>query len=314
MRGVVVCVLASIGISSVVVGPSDAAPATPVGSVKRAAAVNPLINPAIASIQPTQDAVVGVAHPIVVTFGAPVTDRAAAERAVAITTSPPMTGRFEWLDDTVLHWIPDQFWPAHSTIALSVGGIKTSFVTGAAVIGTANITEHKFTVTIDGAPPTELPSPHHRPYFGQPGVFPASMGRPEYPTPVGTYSVLAKERDVVMDSSSVGIPIDDPDGYLLDVEHAVRFTHRGLFVHSAPWAVNSLGHENVSHGCISLSPEDAEWYFNTVNIGDPIIVQENSIEVPRPAPAPEENAPAPAPGPADPPDFSVEVPRMITPP
>jgi lipoprotein-anchoring transpeptidase ErfK/SrfK len=52
-------------------------------------------------------------------------------------------------------------------------------------------------------------------------------------------------------------------------------------VHSAPWAVNSLGFENVSHGCISLSPEDAEWYYDTVNVGDPVIVQENSIEVPR---------------------------------
>ena len=41
-----------------------------------------------------------------------------------------------------------------------------------------------------------------------------------------------------------------------------------------------LGHENVSHGCISLSPEDAEWYFNNVNVGDPIIVRENSLEVP----------------------------------
>jgi lipoprotein-anchoring transpeptidase ErfK/SrfK len=85
-----------------------------------------------------------------------------------------------------------------------------------------------------------------------------------------------------MDSSSVGIPVDAPDGYLLTVDYAVRITSRGLFVHSAPWAVNSLGYDNVSHGCISLSPEDAEWYYNTVNVGDPVIVQENSIEVPRP--------------------------------
>jgi lipoprotein-anchoring transpeptidase ErfK/SrfK len=77
-----------------------------------------------------------------------------------------------------------------------------------------------------------------------------------------------------MDSSSVGIPVDDPDGYRLPVDYAVRITGRGLFVHSAPWAVNSLGLDNVSHGCISLSPEDAEWYYNTVNIGDPVIVQE----------------------------------------
>ncbi|MDT5050605.1 MAG: hypothetical protein QOG75_6521, partial [Mycobacterium sp.] len=55
---------------------------------------------------------------------------------------------------------------------------------------------------------------------------------------------------------------------------ATRISSRGLFVHSAPWAVQSLGRENVSHGCISLNPADAEWYFDTVNIGDPVIVKE----------------------------------------
>jgi lipoprotein-anchoring transpeptidase ErfK/SrfK len=103
---------------------------------------------------------------------------------------------------------------------------------------------------------------------------PASMGRPEYPTPVGTYSVLSKESSIVMDSSSVGIPVDDSDGYRLTVNDAVRISNHGIFVHSAPWAVNAMGFDNVSHGCISLSPQDAEWYYNTVHIGDPVIVQE----------------------------------------
>ena len=228
----------------------------------------------------------GVAHPVVVTFRAPVADRRATERALAIKSVPAMTGKFEWLENTVVQWVPDQFWPAHSTVSLSMrGGLATTnFRTGPAVVGVANISDHTFTVTIDGVdagPPPQLPAPHHRPRWGEQGVFPASMGRPQYPTPVGMFTVLAKERDVMMDSSSVGIPVNSPDGYLLDVEFAVRFTQRGLFVHSAPWAVNSMGFENVSHGCIGLSNEDAEWYFNTVNVGDPIIVRENSIEVPR---------------------------------
>jgi lipoprotein-anchoring transpeptidase ErfK/SrfK len=29
----------------------------------------------------------------------------------------------------------------------------------------------------------------------------------------------------------------------------------------------------VSHGCINLSPDNAAWYYDQVNIGDPIIVQ-----------------------------------------
>lgn len=237
----------------------------------------------VASVLPDAGDVVGVAHPVVVTFSGPVGNRAAAERALRIKSEPAMTGRFEWLSNDVVQWAPDGFWPAHSTVALSVGGRPTQFATGPAVIGVASIADHTFTVTIDGAqagPPSSLPAPHHRPRWGEAGVFPATMGRPKYSTPVGIYRVLAKERDVVMDSSTVGIPVSSPDGYHLTVDHAVRFTTRGLFVHSAPWAVNSLGHENVSHGCISLSPEDAAWYFDTVNIGDPVIVRENSLEVP----------------------------------
>ena len=44
--------------------------------------------------------------------------------------------------------------------------------------------------------------------------------------------------------------------------------------------VNAMGLENVSHGCISLSPEDAEWYYNTVNIGDPVIVEDSQRQQP----------------------------------
>jgi lipoprotein-anchoring transpeptidase ErfK/SrfK len=240
--------------------------------------------PAIASIQPAVGATVGVAHPVVVTFTGPVADRRAAERTIDLRSTPVMTGRYEWLENNVVRWVPDRYWPAHDTVALSVGGLKTSFQTGPKVIGVANISEHTFTVTIDGVEagtPPPLPSPHHRPRWGEPGVMPASMGRPEYSTPVGTYTVLAKERSVLMDSSSVGIPVTDPDGYQMDVDYAVRITSRGLFVHSAPWAENALGYDNVSHGCISLSPTDAEWYFNAVNVGDPVIVQENSVEIPR---------------------------------
>jgi lipoprotein-anchoring transpeptidase ErfK/SrfK len=248
------------------------------------AAVNPSLGVTIASVSPARGEVVGVAHPAVITFSAPVTNRLAAERAIEVKSSPAMTGKLEWLQPDVAQWVPDRFWPAHRTIALSVGGLKTDFETGPAVVGVASISSHTFTVTIDGdaaAGPSALPAPHHRPHWGEVGVFPASTGRPEYPTPVGTYTVLSKERTVEMDSSSVGIPVDAPDGYLLTVDYAVRLTARGLFVHSAPWAINALGHENVSHGCISLSPEDAEWYYNTVHVGDPVIVQENEIEVPR---------------------------------
>jgi lipoprotein-anchoring transpeptidase ErfK/SrfK len=232
---------------------------------------------AVASVRPSTGQTVGVAHPVVVTFRAPVVNRHAAERAVDVKSTPSMTGKFEWLDNDVMQWVPDRYWPAHSTIALSVGGLSTDFKTGPAVLGVADISDHTFTVSVDGvpsAPPTQLPAPHHQPHWGEPGVMPASMGRPHFPTPVGVYTVMSKERTVIMDSSSVGVPITDPEGYKTPVEYATRISSRGLFVHAAPWAIQSLGRENVSHGCISLSPADAAWYFNAVNVGDPVVVKE----------------------------------------
>ena len=199
MRTAVRCVLAVIATAaSVVAGPADAS----------LAATNQSNGFAIGSVLPTQGEVVGVAHPVVVTFRAPIANRHAAERAIDVKSAPAMAGKFEWLDNDVVQWVPDRFWPARSTVALSVGGLSTNFATGPAVVGIANISDHTFTVSIDGVDAGSLPAPHHRPFWGKNGVMPASMGRPEYPTPVGTYTVLAKERSVTMDSSSVGIPVD----------------------------------------------------------------------------------------------------------
>jgi lipoprotein-anchoring transpeptidase ErfK/SrfK len=253
--------------ASVVTGPADV----------RLAAANQPYGAAIASVRPTAGQVVGVAHPVVVTFRGPVANRHAAELAIQVKSAPAMTGKFEWLDNDVVQWVPDRYWPAHSTVALSVGSLSTDFRTGPAVLGVADISDHTFTVSVDGVrtgPPPPLPAPHHSPHRGEDGVMLASMGRPEFPTPVGVYTILSKERTVIMDSSSVGVPLTDPAGYRVPVDYAARISSRGLFVHSAPWAVNSLGRENVSHGCISLSPADAEWYFNMVNVGDPVVVKE----------------------------------------
>lgn len=256
-------VVIGVAVTTVVIPPasSSAAASQPPGG-------------AIASILPASGDVVGVAHPVVVRFSSPVLNRRAAERTIAVRTTPRMTGTFDWVDDSEVQWVPDHYWPAHSTVALSVGKLSADFKTGAKVVGVASISSHTFTVTVDDEDAGPLPAPHHRPHWGEDGVMPATMGKTEYETPTGNYTVLAKDRKVLMDSSSVGIRIDDPEGYRFEVEQAVRITRRGLYVHSAPWALPSLGIENVSHGCVGLSPTDAEWYFDRVNVGDPVIIKE----------------------------------------
>ncbi|MDY6998680.1 MAG: L,D-transpeptidase [Actinomycetota bacterium] len=230
-----------------------------VGPTATAAAAKSLPAP-VAAVSPAAGQTVGVAHPVTVTFAEAVSDRREAERSIAVRAAdlPVTSGSFAWLDDNVVEFTATDFFPAHSPVSVSVGGFTSSFQTGSSVVSVADINDHTFTVSIDGVVARQMP---------------ASMGKPKFPTPVGTFTALAKERYVTFDSRTIGIPLDDPEGYLIDGEYAVRVTWGGVYVHSAPWSVGSQGYANVSHGCINLSPDNAAWYFDTVGVGDPIIVQ-----------------------------------------
>ncbi len=212
----------------------------------------------VTRMSPGPGDVVGVAHPVLVQFASPVTDRIAVERSITVSTSLPIAGRARWIADTLLEWTPDGLWPAYSTVTVRIGPKNNHFTTGPAVVSVADISDHTFTVSIDDQVVREMP---------------ASMGKPAFPTPVGTFSVLEKQRNVVFDSRTIGIPLEDPEGYLIDGEFGVRVTWGGVYVHSAPWSVGSQGSANVSHGCINLSPANAEWYFDTVRVGDPVVVR-----------------------------------------
>ncbi len=215
-------------------------------------------NLTVASVSPRAGERVGVAATVTVTFVAPVANRAAAERSFTVDAPNAPSGQFSWPNNRTLEFKPDGYWPAHSVIPLSVGGFKTDITTGSVVQGVADISSHTFTVSIDGQLARTMP---------------ASMGKPSRPTPIGNFSVLSREASVVMDSRTIGIPLSDPDGYKITAYYAERINGGGVYVHSAPWSVDSQGYANVSHGCINLSPDNAKWYYNNVHIGDPVIVQ-----------------------------------------
>ncbi len=107
-------------------------------------------------------------------------------------------------------------------------------------------------------------------------TFPMSAGGPEFPSRNGPHVVTELNRDRVMDSSTYGVPVDSLNGYRTPVEFAVRLSNNGEFVHSAPWSVAQQGRENVSHGCINLSPERAGWFFGFSRPGDVVEIK-NSI-------------------------------------
>jgi lipoprotein-anchoring transpeptidase ErfK/SrfK len=215
------------------------------------------------TFNPVSGATVGVAEPIIINFARPIADQPMAEQAIHVSSTPPVSGKFYWLTPTQVRWRPLSFWPAHTAVHVDAAGTQENFVTGDALQAVADDATHQLTVTRNGAVVQ---------------TFPMSMGMAAggHQTPNGTYYVLDKKAKVVMDSSTYGVPVNSTYGYKVDVQNAVQFDNSGDYVHSAPWSVADQGKRDVSHGCINISPTNAQWFFDNFGAGDPIIVKNST--------------------------------------
>ncbi|WP_242605788.1 Ig-like domain-containing protein [Frankia sp. Cppng1_Ct_nod] len=221
---------------------------------------------------PVDGQTVGIGTPITLTFNAPVVDRAAVQRRLAVTANPPVSGAWNWASNTVVRWRPAQYWKAGTRVhvaanlaGLAVGATRfgakdraTDFVVGSAQISYVDAATHTMKVYRDGVLQRTLP---------------VSLGKPSSPTMDGPHNVLGTAATVIMDSATVGIPKGDPDYYYETVQWNVQFTSGGEYVHSAPWSVGAQGENNVSHGCVNASPTDAEWFYRFSRLGDIVDVK-----------------------------------------
>lgn len=211
------------------------------------------------SFNPLNGSMVGVAKPIYINFAVPIVDKQMAEDAVHITSNPPVPGRFYWVTDQQLRWRPQDFWPANTVVNIDAGGTKSTFRTGDYLVATVDDENKTMEVMRNG----KLEK-----------TFPVSMGRGgKWATKNGTYYVLEKFADMVMDSSTYGVPVNSADGYKTPVKDAVRIDNSGVFVHGAPWSVGAQGNSNVSAGCINLSPANAKWFYDNFGSGDPVVIK-----------------------------------------
>ncbi len=215
------------------------------------------------TFNPVNGSMVGVGKPIIINFQRPIADRPMAEQAIHISSIPPVPGKFYWMSDSQVRWRPLNLWPANTTVNIDASGAKSSFRTGESLIATIDDKSHQMTITRNGKVEK---------------TFPVSMGRPDgkHETKNGTYYVLEKFPSIVMDSATYGVPNTSPEGYKLTVQNAVRIDNSGAFVHSAPWSVGDQGKRNVSHGCINLSPANAQWFYDNFGSGDPVVIT-NSV-------------------------------------
>jgi lipoprotein-anchoring transpeptidase ErfK/SrfK len=225
---------------------------------------------AFPSINPLNGETVGVGQPISIYFDEPITDRQAAENAITVTTDPPAEGAFYWFSKKEVHWRPQQFWDPGTHVTVDIhdygkdfgNGVygeqdRTShFTIGDALVATADGAAHQMTVAINGRLVRTMP---------------ISMGKPDTPSAKGVHVVTERNATKVMDSTTFGLALDAPGGYIAKVKWATRISNSGEFVHSAPWSVAQQGNSNVSHGCINLSPDNAKWFFDNAKKGDVVI-------------------------------------------
>jgi lipoprotein-anchoring transpeptidase ErfK/SrfK len=222
-------------------------------------------------VSPGDGSVVGVGQPVAVRFDENIPDRGAAQKAITVTTDPPVEGAFYWLSNREVRWRPENFWQPGTTVRVEVKtfgvdlgeglfgqeDIDSTFTIGDPLIASVDDASKTLTIRRNGEVIKTMPT---------------SMGKDSTPTNNGTYIIGDRSQHLIMDSSTYGVPSNSPNGYRLEVDWATQMSYSGIYVHSAPWSVGAQGNANTSHGCLNVSPENAEWFYNNTKRGDVVQV------------------------------------------
>lgn len=226
------------------------------------------------TIVPEDGTTVGVAMPISVVFSHPVADSARAdiEKHLKVTTSTPVTGAWHWFDGSRVDWRPENYWPSGTKVTLNadLSGVGDGN-------GRYGVHSYQHTFTIGPDTETTVSVPGHSMKVTRNGqlvkTMPIDAGSPSFPSWDGTMAVIDKQPEVRMTSCSVNITCDknNPNFYDITLPWDVQLTTSGTYVHYStgdPYP----GHSYGSHGCVHLSMDDAKWYYNYVEQGDPITI------------------------------------------
>ena len=232
---------------------------------------------------------VGVGQPIQVRFDEAIADKAAAEKALVVTTSPPVAGAWHWFSDREVHWRPQHYWKPGTkvTVKANVYGVgvgngiygqqdvASSFTIGAAKIFTIDDKTHTGVIRSTARPPGTVPVS-----MGRGGSYTVDGQTIYFTTQSGPHIVREKYPVKRMTSASYGLPKDTPLGYDENISLAVRISVDGEFVHSAPWSVWAQGKQNVSHGCVNVSPANAQYFYSNFSWGDVVDIKNTGVALP----------------------------------
>ena len=233
---------------------------------------------AVSTIPSKSGQTFGVGMPLIVKFDEPINDKAKAEQFMTVTTSNGTVGAWYWFSDKEAHWRPKDYYQPGTVVTLDVkifgqdlgGGLygeedrQVSFTIGDSMVSEVSDIDKQLRVYKNGSLVK---------------TFPASLGMDKYPSQSGVHVVQEKYEMKIMDSSTWGLPTDAPDGYYLEVPWATRISMSGEFVHAAPWSVADQGVRNTSHGCIGISMENGQWFYENATYGDIVVIKDTTAQL-----------------------------------
>lgn len=224
---------------------------------------------------------VGVAAPIIIQFDADIADedRATVEKALNVTTEPPVEGSWAWLPNEAggsrAHWRTREYFPSGTQVHVKANLYGVPFGSGA--YGAQDVTLD-FGIGRRQVVRAEASS-HRIQVLDEAGAvimdFPCSYGEGDLDRNVtrsGVHVVTEKYEDFYMTNPAAGYAN-------VRERFAVRISNNGEFIHANPASSGAQGNSNVTNGCINLSIGDAEQYFNTAIYGDPVEVTGTRIDL-----------------------------------
>jgi lipoprotein-anchoring transpeptidase ErfK/SrfK len=230
----------------------------------------------------TEGATYGVGTVIVAHFDERIGDRAAAERRLVVTTSPPAAGSWHWVDDQTAHWRPERYFAPGTTVTAAANiygaalgdGVygqddrRVSFRIGNAHVSIADDNTKQVSVYDNGKLVRTMPTS-----MGMGGTQTIGGTTLSFWTPPGFYTVMDKANPVIMDSSTFGLPINSRLGYRETIPYATRISTDGIYMHQLNSTVWAQGNTDTSHGCLNLNSANAQWFFNFSVQGDVVEVR-----------------------------------------